>query len=177
MTIRNTRTGGQILIDQLVAQGTDRLTCVPGESYLAALDALHDAAVDVIICRNEGGAAMMAEAYGKLTGRPGVCFVTRGPGATNASHGVHIAAQDSTPLILFVGQVARGMRGREAFQEVDYRQLFGGMAKWVVEIDDAARIPELIARAFRVAMQGRPGPVVVALPEDMLVDQVEVTDV
>jgi acetolactate synthase I/II/III large subunit len=171
------RSGGRVVVDQLIAQGVDRLTCVPGESYLAVLDALHGAAVDVIVCRNEGGAAMMAEAYGKLTGRPGVCFVTRGPGATNASHGVHIAAQDSTPMILFIGQVARGMREREAFQEVDYRQLFGGMAKWVVEIDDAARIPELIARAFRVAMQGRPGPVVVALPEDMLVDQVEVTDV
>ena len=158
------RSGGRVVVDQLIAQGVDRLTCVPGESYLAVLDALHGATVDVIVCRNEGGAAMMAEAYGKLTGRPGVCFVTRGPGATNASHGVHIAAQDSTPMILFIGQVARGMREREAFQEVDYRQLFGGMAKWVVEIDDAARIPELTARAFRVAMQGRPGPVVVALP-------------
>src|SRR3954469_13419348 len=170
------RTGGGVLVDQLIAQGVDRLTCVPGESYLAVLDALHGAEVDVIVCRNEGGAAMMAEACGKLTGRPGICFVTRGPGATNASHGVHIAAQDSTPMILFIGQVARGMREREAFQEVDYRQLFGGMAKWVVEIDDAARIPELIARAFRIAMQGRPGPVVISLPEDMLSDEVEVTD-
>src|SRR5919112_1513575 len=177
MSMPERRTGGRILVDQLVAQGVERLTCVPGESYLAVLDALHDAAIDVLVCRSEGGAAMMAEAYGKLTGRPGVCFVTRGPGATNASHGVHIAAQDSTPMILFIGQVARGMREREAFQEVDYRQLFGGMAKWVVEIDDAARIPELTARAFRVAMQGRPGPVVVALPEDMLVAQVEFADV
>src|SRR5689334_10272625 len=164
MSEHKRRNGGRVLVDQLVAQGVDRLTCVPGESYLAALDALHDAAVDVIICRNEGGAAMMAEAYGKLTGRPGVCFVTRGPGATNASHGVHIAAQDSTPLILFIGQVARGMREREAFQEVDYKAFFGSMAKWVVEIDRAERIPELVTRAFRVAMQGRPGPVVIALP-------------
>src|SRR3712207_3512874 len=126
--------------------------------------------------RSEGGAAMMAEAYGKLTGRPGVCFVTRGPGATNASHGVHIAAQDSTPMILFIGQAARDMREREAFQEVDYKQFFGGMAKWVVEVDNAARFPVLIARAFRVALQGRSGPVVVALPEDMLLDEVEVGD-
>ena len=115
------RSGGRVVVDQLITQGVDRLTCVPGESYLAVLDALHGAAVDVIVCRNEGGAAMMAETYGKLTGRPGICFVTRGPGATNASHGVHIAAQDSTPMILFIGQVARGMREREAFQEVDYK--------------------------------------------------------
>jgi acetolactate synthase I/II/III large subunit len=170
------RTGGQILVDQLIAQGVDRLTCVPGESYLAVLDALYDASIDVLVCRNEGGAAMMADAYGKLTGRPGVCFVTRGPGATNASSGVHIAAQDSTPMILFIGQIARGMREREAFQEVNYKQFFGGMAKWVVEVDDPARFPELIARAFRVAMQGRPGPVVVALPEDVLVEEAEVAD-
>jgi len=170
------RTGGQLLIAQLLAQGVERLTCVPGESYLAALDALYDSGVEVIACRNEGGAAMMADAYGKLTGRPGVCFVTRGPGATNASHGVHIAMQDSTPMILFIGQVDRSMKEREAFQEVDYRALFGTMAKWVVEIDSAARVPELIARAFRVAMQGRPGPVVVALPEDMLVETACVAD-
>jgi acetolactate synthase-1/2/3 large subunit len=176
MTHHGRRGGGRVLVDQLLAQGVERLTCVPGESYLAALDALHDTGIDVMICRNEGGAAMMAEAYGKLTGRPGICFVTRGPGATNASHGVHIAAQDSTPMLLFVGQVARDMREREAFQEVDYKQFFGAMAKWVVEVNDAARLPELIARAFRVAMQGRPGPVVVALPEDMLLDQVEVGD-
>lgn len=124
------RTGGQILIDQLLAQGVDRVTCVPGESYLAALDALYDSGVEVISCRNEGGAAIMAEAYGKLTGRPGICFVTRGPGATNASHGVHIAMQDSTPMILFVGQVDRSMREREAFQEIDYRGMFGAIAKW-----------------------------------------------
>ncbi|WP_313621583.1 thiamine pyrophosphate-binding protein [Achromobacter sp.] len=170
------RTGGQVLIDQLRAQGVERLTCVPGESYLAALDALYDSGVEVISCRNEGGAAIMAEAYGKLTGRPGVCFVTRGPGATNASHGVHIAMQDSTPMILFIGQVDRAMREREAFQEIDYRSLFGGIAKWVVEIDSAARVPELVARAFRVAMQGRPGPVVIALPEDMLVETCRVPD-
>ena len=170
------RTGGQILVDQLIAQGVERLTCVPGESYLAVLDALHDASIDVLVCRNEGGAAMMADAYGKLTGRPGICFVTRGPGATNASCGVHIAAQDSTPMILFIGQVARRMREREAFQEVNYKQFFGGMAKWVVEVDDPARLPEFVARAFRVAMQGRPGPVVVALPEDVLVEEAEVAD-
>src|SRR5919205_4656262 len=134
MTVR-ARTGGQILIDQLIVHGVDHLFCVPGESYLAALDAMHDAAINVTVCRAEGGAAMMAEAYGKLTGRPGICFVTRGPGATNASPGLHIAAQDSTPLILFVGQVPREMREREAFQEPDYRAVFGSIAKWAVEID------------------------------------------
>ena len=172
----NSRTGGQILIDQLVVQGVERVTCVPGESYLAALDALHDSPIDVVICRAEGGAAMMAEAYGKLTGRPGICFVTRGPGATNASHGVHIAMQDSTPMILFIGQVDTGMREREAFQEVDYKAVFGTMAKWVVEIDRPDRIPELVARAFRVAMQGRPGPVVISLPENMLTEQAATID-
>jgi acetolactate synthase-1/2/3 large subunit len=170
------RTGGQILVDQLLIQGVERLTCVPGESYLAVLDALYDAKIDVLMCRAEGGAAMMAEAYGKITGRPGICFVTRGPGATNASHGVHIAMQDSTPMILFVGQIEVGMREREAFQELDYRAVFGSMAKWVTEIDQADRIPELIARAYRVAMQGRPGPVVIALPEDMLVQMASVPD-
>lgn len=176
MSLPKTRTGGQILVDQLLAQGVERLTCVPGESYLAVLDALHDASIDVLVCRNEGGAAMMAEAYGKLTGRPGVCFVTRGPGATNASPGVHIAAQDSTPMILFIGQVERGMKEREAFQEVDYKAFYGSIAKWVVEIDDPARIPELVARAFRVAGQGRPGPVVIALPEDILTETAAVAD-
>ena len=170
------RTGGQILVDQLLAQGVERLSCVPGESYLAVLDALHDAKIDVLVCRNEGGAAMMAEAYGKLTGKPGICFVTRGPGATNASHGVHIAAQDSTPMILFIGQVERGMREREAFQEVDYKAFFGSIAKWVVEVESARRLPELMARAFRVACQGRPGPVVMALPEDMLTEEADVAD-
>ncbi len=170
------RTGGRILVDQLLVQGTRRLTCVPGESYLPVLDALHDSPIQVLVCRAEGGAAMMAEAYGKLTGRPGVCFVTRGPGATNASHGVHIAMQDSTPMILFIGQVDGGMRDREAFQEMDYKAVFGSMAKWVVEIDRASRIPELVARAFRVAMQGRPGPVVISLPEDMLAQAAAVAD-
>ncbi|WP_235940294.1 thiamine pyrophosphate-binding protein [Bradyrhizobium hipponense] len=126
----NLRTGGQILIDQLVLQGVDRVTCVPSESYLAALNALHDTNIDVMICRAEGGAAMMADAYGKLTGRPGICFVTRGPGATNASHGVHIAMQHSTPMILFVGQVGSTMREHEAFQEIDYKAVFCTMAKW-----------------------------------------------
>jgi acetolactate synthase I/II/III large subunit len=170
------RSGGQILVDQLIAQGVEHLFCVPGESYLAVLDALYDASIAVTVCRQEGGAAMMAEAHGKLTGRPGICFVTRGPGATNAAAGIHIAHQDSTPMILFVGQVERGFRGREAFQELDYPAVFGSMAKWVVEIDDATRLPELISRAFHVAMAGRPGPVVVALPEDMLTDLVEVAD-
>lgn len=163
--------GARHLVAALLTEGVDRVFCVPGESYLAVLDALHDAAgVEVVTCRHEGGAAMMAEADGKLTGRPGICMVTRGPGATNASAGVHVASQDATPMILFVGQVARGFMGREAFQEVDYTQFFGGMAKWVAEIDDAARVPEMVARAFAVAMSGRPGPVVLALPEDMLTD-------
>ena len=173
---RTSRTGGQILVDQLVKQGVAHVTCVPGESYLAVIDALHDATIDVLVCRAEGGAAMMAEAYGKLTGRPGICMVTRGPGATNASHGVHIAMQDSTPMILFIGQIETGMREREAFQEMDYKAFFGSTAKWVVEIDRAERIPELVARAFRVAMQGRPGPVVISLPEDMLVETSDVED-
>ncbi len=170
------RTGARLLVDALLAHGVTRAFGVPGESYLDVLDALADTAVDFVVCRQESGAAMMAEAVGKLTGRPGICFVTRGPGATNASAGVHIASQDSTPMILFVGQIARSMRGREAFQEVDYRAAFGPLAKWAVEIDEAARIPEIIARAFRVAMQGRPGPVVIALPEDMLSEAAEVAD-
>jgi acetolactate synthase-1/2/3 large subunit len=170
------RTGARILVDQLMIQGVDRATCVPGESYLAVLDALIGSGVDLLTCRQEGGAAMMAETYGKMTGRPGICFVTRGPGATNAAAGVHVAMQDSTPMILFVGQIGRKMRYREAFQELDYGAVFGTMAKWAFEIDDATRIPELIARAFRVATQGRPGPVVIALPEDMLTDVVDVAD-
>ena len=149
---------------------------VPGESYLGLLDALYDSAIRYVICRQEGGAAMMAEAYGKLTGRPGIAMVTRGPGATNACHGVHIARQDSTPMILLIGQVAREMRGREAFQEIDYRQMFGGIAKWVREIDDPARIPELVARAFHTATSGRPGPVVIALPEDVLTEPADCAD-
>ena len=162
------RPGGQILIDQLVIQGVKHIFCVPGESFLAALDAMHDAPLSVTICRQEGGAAMMAEAHGKLTGQPGICFVTRGPGATNASPGVHVASQDSTPMVLFVGQVGRDMRGREAFQELDYAAVFGSMVKWAAEIDSIERIPEYVSRAFHVAMSGRPGPVVLALPEDVL---------
>jgi acetolactate synthase-1/2/3 large subunit len=171
-----TRTGGEILVDQLVAQGVSHVFCVPGESYLAALDAFYDRNIALTVCRNEGAAAMAAEAVGKTTGRPGICFVTRGPGVANATSGIHIAQQDSTPLIVFVGQVARDMREREAFQEVNYRSVFGTMAKWVTEIDDAARIPELVSRAFYTAMNGRPGPVVIALPEDMLTDRVVVAD-
>jgi acetolactate synthase-1/2/3 large subunit len=167
------RTGGQLIVDALEANGVDRLYCVPGESYLAVLDALHDSKIETIVCRQEGGAAMMADCYGRLSGRPGICFVTRGPGATNASAGVHIAQQDSIPMILFIGQIGRGIKEREAFQEVDYKAFYGSIAKWVVEIDDAARIPELVTRAFAVATSGRPGPVVVALPEDMLKDAVE----
>jgi acetolactate synthase I/II/III large subunit len=172
----NLRTGGQILVDQLRIHGTELAFGVPGESYLALLDALHDSRVRYITCRQEGGAAMMAEAYGKLTGRPGIAMVTRGPGATNACHGVHIARQDSTPMILLIGQVAREMRGREAFQEIDYRQMFGDIAKWVAEIDDPARVPELVARAFHTATSGRPGPVVLSLPEDMLTEPADCGD-
>ena len=176
MTTISSRTGGQILVDQLIVHGVEQLFCVPGESFLAVLDALHDATIAVSVCRQEGGAAMMAEAQGKLTGRPGICFVTRGPGATNATAGVHIAHQDSTPLLLFVGQVARGALGREAFQELDYSAVFGTLAKWVVQIDDAKRLPELVSRAFHVATSGRPGPVVIALPEDMLTEAASVAD-
>ncbi|WP_223433300.1 thiamine pyrophosphate-binding protein [Pseudomonas sp. GL-B-26] len=172
------RSGGQILVDALRIHGVKRAFCVPGESYLAVLDALHDVPeeIDLVVCRQEGGAAYMAEAYGKLTGEPGICFVTRGPGATNASVGVHTAFQDSSPMILFIGQVARDQQYREAFQEVDFRQMFGPLAKWVVQIDDTRRIPELISQAFHRAVNGRPGPVVVALPEDMLTELTEVTD-
>src|SRR5215475_1121127 len=173
----NARTGGQVLVDQLAIHGVSHVFCVPGESYLAALDAFHDQdQIRLFACRQEGGAANMAEAYGKLTGRPGICFVTRGPGATNASIGVHTAFQDSTPMILFIGQVARDQVEREAFQEIDFRRMFGPMAKWVAEIDDARRIPELVSQAFHRAVNGRPGPVVLALPEDMLTDRVDVTD-
>ncbi len=174
--MENARTGGQILVDQLVIQGTRHVFCVPGESYLAALDAFHDAKIDVTVCRQEGGATMMADASARLTGRPGIVFVTRAPGATNASPGIHIAEHDSVPLILFVGQVQRSAQGRGAFQEMDYRAVFGSFAKWVVEIDDPARIPEIVSRAFHVAMQGRPGPVVIALPEDMLTERASVAD-
>ena len=172
-----TRTGGEILIDQLAIHGVRHAFCVPGESYLAALDAFHDSQIALTVCRHENCASMMAEAVGKVTGRPGICFVTRGPGATNASAGIHIARQDSTPMIVFVGQVGRHMREREAFQELDYRAVFGpSIAKWATEIDDPARIPELVSRAFHTACNGRPGPVVVAIPEDMLVERALVPD-
>jgi acetolactate synthase I/II/III large subunit len=170
------RTGGQILVDQLIKQRVEHVFCVPGESYLAVLDALHDASIAITVCRQEGGTAMMADAVGKLTGRPGIAMVTRGPCATNAAHGIHIAQQDSTPMILFVGQIERSARDRGAFQEVDYRAAFGPLAKWATEIDDAARIPEVISHAFHVAMSGRPGPVVIALPEDMLTEAADVAD-
>ena len=173
------RSGGRILVDTLKINGTDFAFCVPGESYLPVLDALYDEqeAIRLIVCRQEGGAAYMAEAYGKLTGRPGICFVTRGPGATNASIGVHTAFQDSTPMILFIGQVGSAMAEREAFQEMDYRRMFGPMAKWVGQIDRPERIPEMVSRAFHLAVSGRPGPVVLALPEDMLSATASVDDV
>lgn len=166
----NARTGGTVLIDALVKNGADRVFLVPGESYLEALDAFYDVrdVLQPIVCRQEGGAAYMAEAFGKVTGRPGICFVTRGPGATNASIGIHTAKQDSTPMILFVGQVETGFRDREAFQEISIDATFGSLAKWAAQIDDADRVPEYVARAFRVATGGRPGPVVLGLPEDML---------
>jgi acetolactate synthase-1/2/3 large subunit len=177
MTALKIRTGGQILVDQLKLHGVDTCFGIPGESYLAVLDALHDAnSIKFVICRQEGGAAMMAEAYGKMTGRPGICLVTRGPGATNASSGVHVAFQDSTPLILLIGQVGLDAIEREAFQEIDYRRMYGQMAKWVAQIDDAARIPEFMSRAFHTATSGRPGPVVLALPEDMLTATAAVAD-
>ena len=172
----HTRTAAEILVDQLVIHGARHVFCVPGESYIAALDAFYDRDIAITVCRHESGAAIMAEACGKATGRPGICFVTRGPGATNAAAGLHIARQDSTPLILFVGQIGREMGEREAFQELDYRAVFGSIAKWVTQIDDPARIPELISRAFYVAAGGRPGPVVIALPEDMLVERLAVAD-
>jgi acetolactate synthase I/II/III large subunit len=167
MTMKN---GGQLLVECLVALGASKGFGVPGESYLAILDALHDTGgtLDFVLSRNEGGASFMAAAWGKLTGLPGLCFVTRGPGVTNASIGIHTAMQDSAPMIVFVGQVGTDMRGREAFQEIDYRAVFGTMAKWAVEIDDADRIPEILSRAWITATTGRPGPVVIALPEDML---------
>ena len=172
----NARTGGEILIDQLSIQGVRHAFCVPGESYLAALDAFYGSDIKLMVCRHESAAAIMAETVGKITGRPGVCFVTRGPGATHASAGIHIARQDSSPMIVFVGQVGREMREREAFQELDYRAVFGTMAKWATEIDDPARIPEIVSRAFHTACNGRPGPVVIALPEDMLRERISVPD-
>ena len=171
------RTGGRILVDQLVAQGCERIFTVPGESFLAVLDALHDTPqIDLVVCRQEGGVAFMACADGTLTGRPGVAFVTRGPGATNASIGVHVARQDSQPMVLFIGDVDRGTKDREAFQEIDFPAMFAPIAKWAAKIDDASRIPEYVTRAWNVAMSGRPGPVVLALPEDMLLDEVVAVD-
>jgi acetolactate synthase-1/2/3 large subunit len=172
----NLRSAAEVLVDQLIVHGVEHVFCVPGESYLAVLDAFHDRPLKVTVCRQEGGAAMMAEVIGKATGRPGICFATRGPGATNASPGLHIAQQDSSPMILFVGQVARGTKGREAFQEIDFRAVFGSMAKWVTEIDEPARIPELVSHAFYAATSGRPGPVVIALPEDMQREQLAIDD-
>lgn len=172
------RTGGQLVADQLRRHGVHTVFCVPGESYLPFLDAMYDTAQDMrlVVARHEGAAATMAEAYGKLTGEPGICFVTRGPGATNASIGVHTAMQDSTPLILFVGQVSTQHSGREAFQELDYPQVFGGMAKWATQVNHVQRIPEIVHRAFVTATAGRPGPVVVALPEDVLTATASIAD-
>jgi acetolactate synthase I/II/III large subunit len=170
------RHGGKLLADQLVVHGADTVFSVPGESFLAFLDGLYDSPIRLITCRHEGGAANMADAYGKLTGRPGVAVVTRGPGATQASVGVHTAFQDSTPLILLVGQVASDQEEREAFQEIDFRRMFGPMTKWVAQIDRADRIPEYVARAFTTACAGRPGPVVLALPEDMLASETDAAD-
>ncbi len=173
----STRTGAQVLIDALDINQVDHIFSIPGESFLAALDALYDKpSIKLITCRQEGGAAYMAEAYGKLTGKPGICFVTRGPGATNASCGLHVAMQDSTPMILLIGQIARKDQDREAFQEIDYRRMFSEVAKWVAQIEDASRIPEYLNRAFATATSGRPGPVVLALPEDMLLDSTDVAD-
>jgi len=173
-----THTGAQLLVDALRLHGADTAFCVPGESYLAVIDVLYDAreAIRLVVARQDGGASYMAEAYGKTTGRPGICFVTRGPGAANASIGLHTAFQDSTPMILFIGQVGSDFVEREAFQEVDYRRMFGQMAKWVAQIDRADRVPEYLSHAFHLAMSGRPGPVVLALPEDMLGQKVPETE-
>jgi acetolactate synthase-1/2/3 large subunit len=174
-----TRHGGKILADALAAQGVKMVFGVPGESYLPVLDGFYDLrdAMSFIVCRQEGGAAYMAEAYGKLTGEPGVLFVTRGPGATNGAVGVHTGFQDSTPMVVFIGQVPNEFAEREAFQEIDYRRMYGQMAKWVAQIDRVERIPEYVSRAFHTAMAGRPGPVVLALPEDTLFSQAAVADV
>ncbi|MDP9096630.1 MAG: thiamine pyrophosphate-binding protein, partial [Pseudomonadota bacterium] len=175
---RATRRGGRVLADALVAQGIDTAFVVPGESYLDVLDGLYDIAdrFKTVTCRFEAGAVNMAEAYGKLTGRPAAAFVTRGPGACHGAIGVHIAMQDSTPMLLFVGQIPFEETDRESFQEVDYRKMFGPLAKWVTQIDDARRIPELVAHAVDVATSGRPGPVVIALSEEMQRDMVDVPD-
>lgn len=168
-----TQTAARALVRQLIVNGVDHIFCVPGESYLSVLDACYESGVELTVCRNEAGAAMMADAYGKATGRPGICFVTRGPGAANAYAGVHVASHDSTPMILFIGQIERKNRDRGAFQEVDYRAMFGSQTKWTAEIDTATRIPEYVNRAFTVALAGRPGPVALALPKDMLEEPTE----
>ncbi|MEX0853608.1 MAG: thiamine pyrophosphate-binding protein [Bauldia sp.] len=168
MTLAERSTGGRLLAEGLAANGIERVFCVPGESYLALLDSLYDTDIAVTVCRHEGGAAMAAEAWGKLTGRPGIVMATRGPGATNASAGLHVARQDSTPVIMLVGQVGRAISGREAFQEIDLPHFLGEVAKWVEEIDHADRVPEFLSRAFHESTSGRPGPVVLVLPEDML---------
>lgn len=174
---QTSRTAGRILVDQLVLQGVDRVFCVPGESFLGVLDALYDTPqIELVTCRHEGGASMMAEAYGKLTGRPGIVFCSRGPGATNASSGLHVASQDSTPMIMFIGQNPRGIEEREGFQEVDYRRMFATQAKAVLQLDDGARTVEYLTRAFQLAISGRPGPVVIPIPEDMLRDEVSCAD-
>ncbi|MFL2798019.1 MAG: thiamine pyrophosphate-binding protein [Paracoccaceae bacterium] len=173
MTLRH---GGKILVDQLKKNGVERVFSVPGESFLAALDGLYESGIENIVCRHEGGATMMAEADAKMTNRPGVVFVTRGPGATNASSGIHVAMQDSTPLIVFVGQVPLGHRDREAFQEINYESFFSSVSKWVAEVKDVKRLPEYIARAFQVSQSGRPGPVILSLPEDVLSSSCEVLD-
>jgi acetolactate synthase I/II/III large subunit len=170
------RSGGRILVDQLELNGADLAFCLPGESFLPVLDALYDSSIRLVSCRHEQGAANAAEAYGKLTGRPGICVVTRGPGATQAAVGVHTAMQDSTPLLLLVGHVPRGFQGREAWQELDYGRVFGGIAKAAWSVDRADRIPEHVARAFSLALSGRPGPVVLALPEDVLAEEADVAD-
>ena len=171
------KSGGQLIVDALTAFGTRRVFCVPGESYLPVLDALYDSSIETTVCRQEGGAAIMAEATGKLSGEPGICLVTRGPGATNASAGIHIASQDSTPMILLIGQIAINRRHREMFQEVDYQQFFGGMTKWVAEIESADRVLEMMSRAWHIATGGRPGPVVLVLPEDMLRQKADVASI
>ena len=161
---------GSLLVEILENQKVERVFCVPGESYLSVMNGLQDTSIETVLCKHEGAASIMAEADGKLTGRPGIAFVTRGPGATNAAAGIHIAQQDSTPMILFVGQIGKEMYGRDAFQEVDYQQFFGGMAKLVVEVQQADRLPEIVSRAYHTAMSGRPGPVIIALPENMLTE-------
>ena len=173
MTKNNKKIGGHLLADQLSANGVDTIFCVPGESYLGLMDGLynHKEKIKLITTRHESGAANMADAYAKLTNKPGICIVSRGPGATNASNGIHTAYQDSTPVILLIGQVSRNEREREAQQEIDYKEMFKPMVKYVAEINDADRIPEFINKAFYISQSGRPGPVVLSLPEDMLIDE------